>query len=128
MTIRQSRTTHRGFGKSSSPRRRDARRSEFNRKLNRQMTLESLEPRQLLATGPELFAIRPNDGDLFLRTELNVLPVAPRELNLLFKGGADLADIDLGTTALRISRAGGNEQFDVASIRSDLGTGRQGRR
>jgi hypothetical protein len=93
--------------------------------MKRQLIHEQLEQRQLLATGPELFAVRPNDGDLFLRNELNVLPVAPRELNLLFKGGADLADIDVNTTSLRITRAGGNERFDVASIRSDLGTSGQ---
>jgi hypothetical protein len=73
--------------------------------------------------GPELFAVRPNDGELFLLDATNELTVAPRELNLLFKGGADLADIDASTTAIRITRAGANNRFDVASMRSDLGTG-----
>jgi len=84
---------------------------------------EALEQRLLLATGPELFAVRPNDGELFLRDGDNELSVAPRELDLLFKGGANLADIDKDTTSLRIIRAGANGRFDVASMRSDLGTG-----
>ena len=123
MAIRRSGKSPSGSTSHSSRRDRQTRRTEFARKMKRHLIHEQLEQRQLLATGPELFAVRPNDGDLFLRNELNVLPVAPRELNLLFKGGADLADIDLSTTAIRITRAGGNERFDVASIRSDLGTG-----
>jgi len=91
--------------------------------FRRQLMHEALEQRLLLATGPELFAARPNDGELFLRDGDNELPVAPRELDLLFKGGANLADIDKDTTSLRIIRAGANDRFDVASMRSDLGTG-----
>jgi hypothetical protein len=125
MAIPRSGKSSFGSGIVSSRRDRRSRRQEFARKMQRQLIHEQLEQRQLLATGPELFAVRPNDGDLFLRNEVNVLPVAPRELNLLFKGGAELADLDLNTTSLRITRAGGNAQFDVASIRSDLGTSGQ---
>jgi len=76
-----------------------------------------------IATGPRLSAVHPNDGELFSLDADNVLNVAPRELNLLFKGGAD---IDEGTLdGIRITRAAGNGRFDVASIRTDLGTGGQ---
>ncbi|MBC8868146.1 MAG: hypothetical protein H8E44_01945, partial [Planctomycetes bacterium] len=92
--------------------------------FRRQLMHEALEQRLLLA-GPELLAVQPNDGELFLRDGDNELSVAPRELDLLFKGGANLADIDKDTTSLRIIRAGANGRFDVASMRSDLGTAGQ---
>jgi len=94
MAIRRSGKSSLVSGICSSRRDRATRRNEFVREMKRHLVHEQLERRELLATGPELFAVRPNDGDLFLRDEANVLSVAPRELNLLFRGGADLADID----------------------------------
>ncbi len=119
--------TSRRFGKSvpestkkSSQRRRETRRNEFWRKLSRSLTYEPLEGRLLLATGPQLFAIRPNDGALLDAGGGTVLDVAPRELDFMFKGGAD---IDYNTLpGIRITRSGADGAFDVASTESDFGT------
>ncbi|MBL7044351.1 MAG: hypothetical protein ISR77_37345, partial [Pirellulaceae bacterium] len=90
--------------------------------FRRQLMHEALEQRLLLA-GPELLAVQPNDGALLDLGGENVLSVAPRELDFLFKGGAN---IDEGTLdGIRITRAGADGQFDVASTRTDLGTGGQ---
>jgi hypothetical protein len=88
--------------------------------MNRRLLLESLEQRQLLTAAPELFAVRPNDGSLFAWDSGNSLDVAPRELRLLFKGGADLDRVTLD--GIRITRSGADREFDVASTSSDLGT------
>ena len=71
--------------------------------------------------GPRLFAVRPNDGDLLTRDAVTVLDVSPREMRFLFKGGSNLDPATLD--GIRITRRGEDQEFDVASTRSDLGTG-----
>ncbi|MCA9209020.1 MAG: M36 family metallopeptidase, partial [Planctomycetales bacterium] len=58
---------------------------------------------------PRLFAARPDDRELLNRSAANVLHEAPRELRLLFKGGANL---DAATLAdgIRVTRSNGDDQ------------------
>ena len=88
MPIRRRRSLLDSLKKQGRKRRR-----EQKRDTNR-LQLESLEDRRMLA-GPELFAIRPDEAALMQQGD--VLNVAPREFNLLFKGGAD---IDPNTIAM----------------------------
>jgi hypothetical protein len=122
MAIQNTRKTSSPSDLPTTPRRRP-RRSEASRRTNRRLLLEPLERRELLTAAPELFAVRPNEGELFRLGEQNVLSVAPRELSFYFKGGADVDRATLD--GIRITRAGADGQFDVASTRSDLGTGGQ---
>lgn len=91
--------------------------------------LERLEERHML-TGPELFAIRPDE--LALLNNGDVLHVAPREFNLLFKGGADIQEstiLNLATPAddksIRLVRSGNdgllNTPDDVVVDLGNLG-------
>ena len=73
----------------------------------RKLQLERLEDRRLLA-GPELFAIRPNAQALL--NPGDVLHIAPREFNLLFKGGADI-DPNTIASGVRLVRANGDDTF-----------------
>ena len=73
----------------------------------RKLQLERLEDRRLLA-GPELFAIRP-DAQALLNPG-DVLHIAPREFNLLFKGGADI-DPNTIASGVRLVRANGDDTF-----------------
>ena len=73
----------------------------------RKLQLERLEDRRLLA-GPELFAIRP-DAQALLNPG-DVLHIAPREFNLLFKGGADI-DPNTIASGVRLVRANGDNTF-----------------
>ncbi|MFP6588685.1 MAG: hypothetical protein VB814_13630, partial [Pirellulaceae bacterium] len=55
------------------------------RAASRQLFLESLEDRRLLAVGPQLIGIQPNDGELLsLRNPNDIRDVAPRELLFRF--------------------------------------------
>ena len=64
MAIRQTKESSSRSNLPTTPRRRP-RRSEASRRTNRRLLLESLERRELLTATPELFAIRPNEGNLF---------------------------------------------------------------
>ncbi|MBP87911.1 MAG: hypothetical protein CMJ64_14505 [Planctomycetaceae bacterium] len=88
------------------------RQCQHQRRLSREMRTEQLEDRRLLA-GPDLFAIRPDEAALLQQGD--VLNVAPREFNLLFKGGAD---IDPATIAgnVRLNRSGGDGIFGNGNI------------
>ncbi|MEX0820208.1 MAG: GEVED domain-containing protein, partial [Pirellulaceae bacterium] len=79
-------------------------------RLNRRRLIhESLERRELLA-GPELLAIRPDASALL--QEDDTLNVAPREFNLLFTGGADIAESTIDNNSIRLIRSGGDGGFD----------------
>ena len=84
------------------------RQHELQRRRNRELRSEQLEDRRLLA-GPELLAIRPDEAALLQSDD--VLNVAPREFNLLFKGGSNL---DTSTIAgnVRLVRAGQDGVID----------------
>jgi len=75
--------------------------------------------------GPQLIAARPNEGELLLRGFDNQpLDVAPRELQLLFQGGANISP-DQGNLAqgVRITRQGSDGQFDYSYAKTDFNTG-----
>jgi len=83
--------------------------------------MEALEPRQLLATGPQLIGIQPNQGDLL--KDGDVRNVAPRELVFNFDQAAVIDEATLG--AIQVMRSGGDGVFDVAAARSDFNTSGQ---
>jgi hypothetical protein len=87
----------------------------------RRVLLETLEPRQLMAVGPQLIGIQPNTGDLLQNGE--VLHVSPRELVFRFNDGAGLDPTTLG--GIRVVRSGEDGIFERASIATDFGTGGQ---
>ncbi len=88
------------------------------RKLMRQMILETLEDRRLMAVGPQLIGVQPNNSDLLL--EGSVRTVAPRELTFRFD---DAQVIDPATlSGIRITRAGNDGSFGQFSASTDFGS------
>ncbi|HPM79751.1 MAG TPA: S8 family serine peptidase, partial [Candidatus Anammoximicrobium sp.] len=82
-------------------------------------------PRQIAEQGPQLIAARPNEGDLLLPQAANAaLDVAPRELQLMFRGsaGIDSSQSNL-TEGIRITRQGSDGEFDYANAKTDFNTG-----
>lgn len=108
----------RGF---SNSRNLPARKRVQKRSSVRKALLETLEPRQLLAVGPQLIGVQPNTGDLLQDGE--VLNVAPRELVFRFNDGAGIDPNSLG--GIRVIRSGEDGVFERASVASDLGTSGQ---
>ncbi|MCC9601167.1 tandem-95 repeat protein [Stieleria sp. JC731] len=90
--------------KKSSSRQRDNKRQQ-----SRQNLLQQLEDRRMLA-GPELIAIRPDSGALLF--DGNTLNVAPREFNLLFKGGSDINEATITSDSVKLVRSGGDGTFN----------------
>lgn len=88
--------------------RRSSRKSQLHRDQSRKMLTQQLEDRRLLA-GPELIAIRPDAGALLQSGD--TLNIAPREFNLLFKGGADLNESTINANTVRLVRSGGDGTF-----------------
>ncbi|TVS14569.1 MAG: hypothetical protein EA424_18950, partial [Planctomycetaceae bacterium] len=80
--------------------------------------------REIPAIGPQLIAARPNEGHLLLPNKVNdPLFVAPREVQLLFQGGGNIAaGMDL-SDAIRITRQGSDGAFDYAYAKTDFYTG-----
>ncbi|MGB7345426.1 MAG: matrixin family metalloprotease, partial [Pirellulaceae bacterium] len=71
--------------------------------------LYTLTLNEELITGPQLTAIRPDaDG---LLTDGDVLNIAPREFNLLFKGGANLDESTITPETIKLIRTGGDGIF-----------------
>lgn len=116
MTIRRLR--NKNFStRSIAP--QDAVSSEAKRSKLRRCLLETLEARQMLAAGPRLIGIQPNNSDLIENGV--VRSIAPRELTFRFD---DSQVIDANTlSGIRITRSGGDGSFGVASSSSDFGTG-----
>ncbi len=84
----------------------------------RQHLLESLEARHLMAAGPQLIGIQPNNSELLNNGD--VRNVAPRELVFRFD---DSQVIDANSLAgIKITRSGGDGSFGLASVSSDFGT------
>ncbi len=84
----------------------------------RQMLVESLENRQLMAVGPQLIGIQPNNSDLL--DDGAVRTVSPRELTFRFD---DAQVIDATTlSGIRISRAGNDGTFGQFSESTDFGS------
>ena len=84
----------------------------------RKTLLETLEPRNLMAAGPQLIGIQPNNSDLIENGV--VRDIAPRELIFRFD---DSQIIDAATTnGIRLTRSGGDGSFGLASAATDFGS------
>jgi subtilisin family serine protease len=96
---------------------RTSKRQEGKRQMRRMLT-EQLEARQLLATAPQLIGIQPNNSELL--TSGAVRNTAPNELVFRFD---DVQRIDPSTLAgIRLTAAGGDGRFSVATAESDFGS------
>ncbi|HBE71335.1 MAG TPA: hypothetical protein DDW52_24580, partial [Planctomycetaceae bacterium] len=112
MAIRKSQSAQ------SSNRKQQADARSQAKKRMRNMLLESLEDRRLLTVAPQLIGIQPNNSDLLVDGDLRT--EAPRELVFRFD---DLQQIDASTLdGIRITRAGGDGTFGLASAESDFGS------
>ncbi len=111
------------FRKSSARARGTFKRREQKRRRRARqgLRIEALEDRRLLATGPQLVGIQPNQGDLL--KDGDIRNVAPRELVFRFDQAAVIDDTTLD--AIRITRSGGDLKFDVATARTDFNTSGQ---
>ncbi len=93
------------------------RQRDLRRKLARKVLLETLEGRQLMAVGPQLVGIEPNNGTLLQNNA--VLTQVPSELTLRF---SDTQPLDASTlSAIRITRAGA-DGFSAARAITDFNT------
>ncbi len=99
--------------KNVSKRSRDRR-----REMSRKVLLENLEVRHLLAVGPQLISIQPNEGGLL--TDGVTYNVSPRELVFRFDDSTSIDSSTLG--GIRLLRSGGDGVFDRAYVSTDLGT------
>jgi hypothetical protein len=97
------------------------RRSLQSSSQERRPQLETLEERQLLALGPQLAGIQPNDGSLL--TEGQVRQIAPNELVFHFSDEAPI-DPDTIATGIRLTRSGFDEQFSKGTASTDFNTNR----
>ena len=116
MTIRRLRNTSSAI--NTNTRKRDQASSGKKRGTLRRYLLESLESRQLLAAGPQLIGVQPNNSDLI---ENGVIRnIAPRELTFRFD---DSQVIDAATVGgIRVTRAGSDGSFALPSVSSDFGS------
>ncbi len=85
---------------------------------DRRLHLEGLEDRRLMAIGPQLAGIQPNNASLL--SDGQVLHVAPRELTFRFSDGAEIDPDTLG--GIRITRSGFDGQFSKAVATTDFNT------
>ncbi|MEO8493503.1 MAG: choice-of-anchor L domain-containing protein, partial [Planctomycetota bacterium] len=85
--------------------------------MQRQLLLESLEDRRLLAAGPRLAGIQPNNSVLFSFDDpsANVRSVAPRELNIRFDENQQIVNTPANLSAIRITRSGFDGVFGNAN-------------
>ena len=116
MTIRRLRNTSSPIN-IKTPKNAQAASVKKRGKLRRYL-LEALEPRQLLAAGPQLIGVQPNNSDLI---ENGVIRnIAPRELTFRFD---DSQIIDAATVGgIRVTRAGSDGSFTLPSVTSDFGS------
>ncbi|GIW92550.1 MAG: hypothetical protein KatS3mg110_0591 [Pirellulaceae bacterium] len=99
-------------------RRHQLKRRMRERRWQRDLVMERLEDRRLLA-GLELAGIATNQGAL-LRDGL-IFTVAPRELQFRFNDQARLDPASLAS-GIEVIRSGGDGTFESARVRSDLNT------
>ncbi|MFP6752793.1 MAG: hypothetical protein VB855_14025, partial [Pirellulaceae bacterium] len=109
MVIRRSRPSPaRGWRTGKSSAGKDA---------NRKLFLEQLEDRRLLAVGPQIIGIQPNDGDLLLFDQPDqIRNTAPRELLFRFDENQvfDTANLE----GIQITGSNLDGQFAAASVES----------
>ncbi|MCO6455986.1 MAG: DVUA0089 family protein [Pirellulaceae bacterium] len=114
MAIRRSRSSITASKQNSQ--RRPAKRNETRRK----MLLENLEPRQLLAIGPQLIGVQPNDGALLPFDRRDIRNVAPLDLTFRFDENQVFDPADL--SGIQITRSNLDGQFAPASVQSEFNT------
>ncbi len=112
MAIRKSRAGFPGSANSNSGSR------SLARNRMRRMLLEDLEKRQLLAVGPQLIGIQPNNSDLII--DGSVRSEAPRELTFRFDDSQVIHPSTL--SGIRLTRAGGDGSFALSTVSTDFGT------
>lgn len=111
-----------GSGKGARSTRNGLARKRLHKQLAaRRMLLESLEGRQLMAIGPQLLGIQPNEGTLL--ADGQVRNTAPNELVFRFDDRVGLNSSTLD--GLRVVRSGSDGEFERASMATDLGTNGQ---
>ena len=117
-----------GFGSGSFPSNtRNSRDKKRKQLLVRSSLLESLEARHLMAVGPHLAGVQPNEGSLIAlgssSANATVLNVSPREIVLRFD---DTSALDANTlSGIQFKRAGSDGIFESAYLSTDLGTNGQ---
>ena len=88
------------------------------RKLLRQLHIEGLEDRRMMAQGPQLVGILPDDGSLLDPNE--TLNVAPLDLTFNFD---DATKLDFSTVGgIQLWRSGFDGKFSPATVSSDFNT------
>jgi hypothetical protein len=125
MAIRSSR-------RSSSKKRKSrwAFMSQLRSKPDRTMQLEQLETRQLLAIGPQLIGIQPNNGSLLRLDQVDILNERPQELIFKFDQVQrfDVNALRNNPGQIQITRSNKaealplDEAFKAASASTDFGT------
>jgi len=116
-----------GSGSFSSNNPRNTREIRRKKQLVRSSLLESLEARHLMAAGPQLIGVQPNEGSLISLgssgATATVLNVSPREIVLRFD---DTAALDANTlTGIQVKRSGSDGILESAYVSTDLGTNGQ---
>ena len=86
------------------------------RQAVRKQLLENLEERRLLAIGPQLLGIQPNNGELLESGDVRT--VSPRELTFRFDDSQIIDPSTLG--GIRITKSGQDESFGLFSNSSGL--------
>jgi hypothetical protein len=109
--------------KSLSRSKKGLKRREENRRqfARRNLRMETLEERRLLAVGPQLVGVQPNQGDLL--DDGDIRNVAPQELTFHFSEGQVIDQSTLD--AIRVTGSGFDFQFDAATARTDFNTNGQ---
>ena len=101
--------------------------SSLHRKPRRDMHIERLEDRQLMA-GAQLIGIQPNDGALLQTGDIR--NVAPADLTFRFDQNQIIDPASLGSSTasggIQITRANLDGVFAPATVSSDFGTGPNG--
>jgi large repetitive protein len=102
---------------------RKKRRKPLQRKEQRRMLLESLESRELMAIGPQLIGIQPNNDALLRFDRTDVRNVSPQELIFKFDENQRFSAADLSNPGrIQVTRSNKDGDFTPASAISDLGT------
>ena len=102
--------------------KRQERRGNRARDAKRRLLLETLEDRRLLAVGPQLIGIQPNDGELLPFDDPNhIRNTAPREL--VFRFDENQAFDTNNLDGIQVTRANLDEGFAAASVQTDFNTG-----
>ncbi|MEQ1828096.1 MAG: hypothetical protein ABL921_19200, partial [Pirellula sp.] len=115
MTIRRLRNKNTS---SFTPASQKSKANDKGRGLLRRHLLESLEERRLMAAGPQLIGVQPNNSDLIVNGV--VRNVSPRELTFRFDDSQIIDAASVG--GIRVTRAGSDGSFTLPSVSSDFGT------